>query len=360
MVVALRPWYRRPRWVVALLLFVPPLGIALLWWGRHFPEKVRIGLTIASALFFLVAVTRNKDEPSKGTAADTRASALAKEAQPRSPALAEAPAPDLMSVEKEPRLLLPATLNQFKLVGVNPLGECCQVVGYYQRVEDGRDADVYAMITSDKVLSEEKPGRAIKVGDHDGVSFIDSPAGHTRATVIWLAGQWKFTVNVAFKKPNERAAAVKAAEELAPVVAAHADRYVAVSGMPAANERKRHLDALASAVEERQRQEKAEELRRGSERFLAAARSAGIGSAFIVDGKRDPLLDDQLQVVVGPAWHRQVKQERLIAAQNLWATWAQINSPKDLDKSRLELVDVNGNEVGGSGILAGSTISVQD
>jgi hypothetical protein len=39
--------------------------------------------------------------------------------------------------------------------------------------------------------------------------------------------------------------------------------------------------------------------------------------------------------------------------------WAQINSPKDFDGSAIQLVDVNGNEVGGSGI-AGSSISVQD
>jgi hypothetical protein len=357
MVGVLRPWYRRPGWVLVLLLFVPPLGIALLWWGRHFSEKVRIGLTIASALFFLVAMTRDKGEPSR-TATEAAASTPVKDMQLRSDVAAEAQAPAPASVEKEPRLLLPVALQQFKLIGVNPLGACCAVVGYYQR-DDGRDADVYAMITSDKDLSEEKKGRAIKVGGHDGVSFIDSPAGHTRATVVWLAGQWKFTVNIAFKKPGERAAAVKAAEELAPLIAAHADRYLAPAA-PAADERKRHLDAVASAVEERQRQDKAEELRRGPERFLAAARSARIGTAFIVDAKRDPLLDDQLQVVVGPGWHRQVKQERLIAAQNLWATWAQINSPKDLDKSRLELLDVNGNEVGGSGILAGSSISVPD
>jgi hypothetical protein len=64
-------------------------------------------------------------------------------------------------------------------------------------------------------------------------------------------------------------------------------------------------------------------------------------------------------VDVGPASHRQIKQERLIAAQNLWATWAQINSPKNFDDSGIELVDMNGNEVGGSSI-AGSSISVMD
>ncbi len=53
------------------------------------------------------------------------------------------------------------------------------------------------------------------------------------------------------------------------------------------------------------------------------------------------------------------QEERLIAAQNLWATRAQINSPKNFDDSGIQLVDVNGNEVGGAGI-AGSSISVQD
>jgi hypothetical protein len=359
MVGALRPWYRRPGWVLVLLLFVPPVGVALLWWGRHFSDKVRLGLTIASALFFLVAITRDKDAPSRRSGTEAAASTPAKETQRRSDVAAEAQARAPVSVEKEPRLLLPVTLDQFKLIGANPIGECCAAVGYYERAEDGRDADVYAMTTLDKDLSEEKPGRGIKVGGHGGVSFIDSPAGHTRATVIWLNGQWKFTVNVAFKTKSERAAAVKAAEEVAPLVAAQADRYLAPSAMPSTDERQRHLDALASAVDAHKRQEKAEEARRGPERFLAAARNVGIRAGFIVSAERHPQLEERLVIVVGSAWHRQVKQERLIAAQNLWATWAQINSPKNFDDSGIQLVDVNGNEVGGSGI-AGSSISVQD
>jgi hypothetical protein len=88
-------------------------------------------------------------------------------------------------------------------------------------------------------------------------------------------------------------------------------------------------------------------------------RNAGIRAGFIVSAERHPQLDERLVIVVGPAWHRQVKQERLIAAQNLGATWAQINSPKNFDDSGIQLVDVNGNEVGGAGV-AGSSISVQD
>ena len=40
-----------------LLLFVPPVGIALLWWGKHFTQRTRGVLTAASALLFLVVIS---------------------------------------------------------------------------------------------------------------------------------------------------------------------------------------------------------------------------------------------------------------------------------------------------------------
>jgi hypothetical protein len=58
MVQASLPWYRRRGWVLALLVFFPPLGIALLWWGQHLQRNLRIVLTVASALFFLRIMTQ--------------------------------------------------------------------------------------------------------------------------------------------------------------------------------------------------------------------------------------------------------------------------------------------------------------
>lgn len=59
-------------------------------------------------------------------------------------------------------------------------------------------------------------------------------------------------------------------------------------------------------------------------------------------------------------WHLRNKQIRLQDAQTLWKAWAVVASKDDPDKARIKLVDLNGNEVGGSRVLAGSLIWVQD
>lgn len=66
---------------------------------------------------------------------------------------------------------------------------------------------------------------------------------------------------------------------------------------------------------------------------------------------------NELIITVGSTWHRAVHQERMIAAQKLWQVWGDINTPTDMDTSRIKLVDVNGNQVGGSGVM-GSSIKV--
>ncbi len=65
-------------------------------------------------------------------------------------------------------------------------------------------------------------------------------------------------------------------------------------------------------------------------------------------------------LTVANSWHYEPKQVRLQFAQVLWQAWAQIYSPNDLDKAHIKLVDLVGNEVGGSGWFAGSMVSVKD
>jgi len=353
------PWYRRTWVIVALLVVCAPAGIPLMWLFTAWARNAKIGISVVSALFFIAIATSRSSKDGHAAAGESNPAVAA---QPSTKTAVEVPSSDLKSVEKEPKLLVPVTLGRFQLIGVNPLGECCAVAGYYQHLDDQRDADIYIVMTSDKGLPAlDKGHRAFKVRDHEGVSFIDTPAGQNRAAIAWLSGEWQFTVKVAFKKSSERAAAVEAAEEMAPLVAAHADLYISGGAVPTAAEQKRQLDALTAAVDARKQQEKLEELRRGPERFMAAVRNAGVRGGAIVSAERDPLLEDRLLIVVGPAWHRQIKQERLIAAQNLWTAWAEINSPRDLDKSRIQLLDVNGNEVGGSdSVFGGASIAVPD
>lgn len=59
-------------------------------------------------------------------------------------------------------------------------------------------------------------------------------------------------------------------------------------------------------------------------------------------------------------WHYKPYQIRLQDTQTFWQVWAQIASPNEPDKARISIEDLNGNEVGGSRILAGSMIWVQE
>lgn len=67
-----------------------------------------------------------------------------------------------------------------------------------------------------------------------------------------------------------------------------------------------------------------------------------------------------LKITVKDPWHLQHKQIRLQTAQDLWKVWSGIVLHPEPDRVRLELVDRNGNAVGGSRMLAGSLIYVND
>jgi len=70
--------------------------------------------------------------------------------------------------------------------------------------------------------------------------------------------------------------------------------------------------------------------------------------------------EGRLKVTVKSGWHYQPYQIRLQMAQNLWKVWATIHSPSEPDRARISITDLNGNEVGGSRILAGSLIWVKE
>jgi hypothetical protein len=66
-------------------------------------------------------------------------------------------------------------------------------------------------------------------------------------------------------------------------------------------------------------------------------------------------------IVVRDTWHYQHKQLRLQAAQNLWKLWSQSYDLEDKkDTCRMDLVDGNGNVVGGSSWMGGSVVNVKD
>lgn len=94
-------------------------------------------------------------------------------------------------------------------------------------------------------------------------------------------------------------------------------------------------------------------------KFITAIRSAGIDNSLIENARMDAR-GNFLRITVSNLWHLQQKQIRYQSAQNLWLIWATIHSPDSSDDARIKLLDYNGNEVGGSRVLAGSMIWVQD
>ncbi|HZE70013.1 MAG TPA: hypothetical protein VE135_10875 [Pyrinomonadaceae bacterium] len=93
--------------------------------------------------------------------------------------------------------------------------------------------------------------------------------------------------------------------------------------------------------------------------YVKQLRAVGIDNSFIVNAKTG-ITPDTLKITVSNGWHYEPYQMRFQAAQKLWETWAEQHSPHDPDKSRISLVDLNGNEVGGSRAWAGSLIWVQE
>jgi len=65
-------------------------------------------------------------------------------------------------------------------------------------------------------------------------------------------------------------------------------------------------------------------------------------------------------LTVDDLWRLRNKQLCLEDAQSLWKAWASIASPKAPDSARIKIVDLNGNELGGSRVWGGSLIWAQD
>jgi hypothetical protein len=91
--------------------------------------------------------------------------------------------------------------------------------------------------------------------------------------------------------------------------------------------------------------------------FMAVMEAAGVGNALISNVSTR---GETITITVATGWHYQPKRVRQQSAQILWQTWAMISSRNNLDRARLSLRDAVGNEVGGSRLLAGSLIWVDE
>ena len=150
---------------------------------------------------------------------------------------------------------------------------------------------------------------------------------------------------------QDRADATVAAQQKT----ADAEQAKAARAKQAAEAKQQARDDAAQQVE-RQRQDKITEssLAKMRRDFLTGSNAALVSA---VEPGDDPY---GIKVTVKNEWFLRVHQIRLQSAQNLWSEWAELRSPGDLGRAYIEIVDVNGNRVGGSDVLNGTAIKVDD
>ncbi len=95
--------------------------------------------------------------------------------------------------------------------------------------------------------------------------------------------------------------------------------------------------------------------------YIDTVNSLGLGRFVAAITNDSELHKCSVSIVVRDVWHYEPKQVRLQAAQNMWKLYAnKCYIEHDRDMVRIKLVDGNGNKVGGSSWLGGSSIKVND
>ncbi len=129
--------------------------------------------------------------------------------------------------------------------------------------------------------------------------------------------------------------------------------------LEAEREREKEVQREAEAASARREEgQKLEKDRRDA--YTTLLKTAGVKSIREVSVRRIGNSIWEATLTVENLWHIRHKQIRLQDAQTLWEAWARVASARNPDSARIKLVDLRGNEVGGSRNLAGSLIWVQE
>ncbi len=350
-----KPWHHHPAFIVALLVVFPPAGIVLMWMRLPWQHRAKIAVSAVAGAWF-VAMLVGGNARKRREAMATRPAAVvtteeppAKPVQPpTSPPAPATPVPSGRAlIEREPLLLIPAKLDGFALAVANPLPP--KVIVGATANYTGDNKHLVAHVTVNRSAAKPDPPdeqrKPIKVGEHDANLAEDK--SDKSISITWNTDGWDALVTVDYERTIDRGAAENAVYLIAPKVGAVLDQYL--TGTPPTEvDREQQLAEIAQATSTNM-----------VHAFVSKLETAGLGGDLVSNAglKGDP---DELIITVGASWHRAVRQDRLVAAQNLWKMWAEINAPTDPDASRIKLVDINGNQVGGSRLGAGSLIQVQD
>lgn len=84
------------------------------------------------------------------------------------------------------------------------------------------------------------------------------------------------------------------------------------------------------------------------------------GISDFVSDIRPGLIDGTVEIEVTVNFQEESKPAREDFAASLWETWATVSGVKDVDDARIRLVNRQGKQVGGSRMIGGSMIYVDD
>lgn len=154
----------------------------------------------------------------------------------------------------------------------------------------------------------------------------------------------------------DRAATVRAEREQARMAEAEARRQREAEERA----RQRRDEEARLAAEQASKEAAQKEIQDKLDAYMAVLELAEVQLIDRVSVRRIGSDSWEATLTVTNIWHLRHKQIRLQDAQTLWEAWALIASPDDPDRARIKLVDQRGNKVGGSGLLGGSMISVDD
>jgi hypothetical protein len=124
--------------------------------------------------------------------------------------------------------------------------------------------------------------------------------------------------------------------------------------------KKAEEEAARRAAEEEVKREAAEEAEKNLQGYIDLINTIGMNAYVNSVGYYSGF--KWIEVTVKNTWHYEPKQIRLQAAQTLWNVWATQFCPEKetIDNCRIRIVDLAGNEVGGSSAWAGSMVNVKD
>lgn len=228
------------------------------------------------------------------------------------------------------------------------------------RTIDERYKTQATLVDTDNVTTEllKTDGQSIKVPKATLIAedrvYIDK-AFATLQTYRNELSRWEARMAEAKEQLKPIYASIALAESPKPLAP---DKQQVVDEIKAEDEKQAERDRIAEAERQRRIAEQTQKHRSDSFKiYVTALRGVDTEGNMLGDIRLD---GDEVIVAVENIWHFLPYQIRYQHTENMWHAWALAYSPEKPDKAKISIVDLNGNEVGGSRFLAGSLIWVAE